>query len=122
MIEYRKGNIFDSKWNVLVNTINTQGVMGKGLAAETKKRFPEIMPSYKLACKNGLKGGDIQVYFTGNQYIVNFATKEKWQNPSEYEWIQRGLCNLYKYLKSITINNSNIIVAMPIVRMWSWWT
>lgn len=101
MIEYRKGNIFDARWNVLINTVNTEGIADKGLVLEVRKRFPEMMPSYKLACQKGLRGGDIQVYFTGNQYIVNLATKEKWKNPSEYMWIQKGLDNLKSWLDQL---------------------
>lgn len=68
------------------------------MALETKKRFPEIIPSYLKACKDGMSGGDIHVFHTGNQYIVNFATKEDWKNPSKYEYIEKGLFKLKEWL------------------------
>lgn len=102
MVKFTSGNMFDTQWKILVNTVNTQGIMGKGVALETKKRFPEIMSSYKNACRRGMRGGDIHIYPTGNQYIVNFATKEDWRNPSTYEWIQKGLYNLKNWLDKLS--------------------
>jgi hypothetical protein len=48
-----------------------------------------------------MTGGDIHVYNTGNQYIVNLATKEKWRNPSSYLWIEKGLTNLKEWLDKL---------------------
>ena len=51
MIEYIEGDILDSPAQVIVNTVNTVGVMGKGLALEFKKRYPKMFDKYKIACE-----------------------------------------------------------------------
>lgn len=97
MIVFKTGNIFNSECQTLVNTVNRNGVMGKGLALQFKKKFPEMFDEYKLACK--LKqihiGGDIMVWDYIDMFkpkkILCFATKEDWWNPSKLEWIERGL-------------------------------
>ena len=105
MIVFKKGNIFDSDCQTLVNTVNRNGVMGKGLALQFKKRYPEMFDEYRLACK--MKqihiGGDIMVWDYVDLYkpkkILCFATKEDWWNPSKLVWIERGLkmfVNTYK--------------------------
>jgi len=53
MIKYIEGNILESKAEALVNTVNTVGVMGKGIALRFKKTFPENFKKYVKACKNG---------------------------------------------------------------------
>lgn len=94
--------MFQSNFKILVNTTNCVGIMGKGIAYEIKKRYPEIMPSYVKACKNKeLRPGGILVFNTGNQYIVNLATKDDWKNPSKYEWIKIGVKNLRDWLDKI---------------------
>lgn len=105
MIVFKKGNIFDSDCQTLVNTVNRNGVMGKGLALQFKQRYPEMFDEYRLACK--LKqihiGGDLWVWDYVDLYkprkILCFATKEDWWNPSKLVWIERGLqmfVNTYK--------------------------
>lgn len=105
MIVFKKRNIFDSDCQTLVNTVNRNGVMGKGLALQFKKRYPEMFDEYRLACK--MKqihiGGDIMVWDYVDLYkpkkILCFATKEDWWNPSKLVWIERGLkmfVNTYK--------------------------
>ena len=97
MIKYIKGNIFKTNAAAIVNPVNTQGVMGKGLALEFKKRYPENYKSYKKAChKNLCKIGKIHTFKLQNndsnlKYIMNFPTKHYWNNPSELEYIVKGL-------------------------------
>ena len=64
MIVFKKGNIFDSDCQTLVNTVNRNGVMGKGLALQFKQRYPEMFDEYKWACKNKQIhiGGDIWLW------------------------------------------------------------
>lgn len=50
MITYVKGDIFSSPSKIIVNTVNTVGVMGKGVALEFKKRYPDMFLSYKSLC------------------------------------------------------------------------
>ena len=97
MIVFKKGNIFDSDCQTLVNTVNRNGVMGKGLALQFKQRYPEMFDEYKLACKRKqiYIGGDLWVWDYVDLYkprkILCFATKEDWWRPSKLVWIERGL-------------------------------
>ena len=53
MIIFKQGNLFDSECQTLVNTVNRNGVMGKGIALQFKKRYPKMFNEYKIACKPG---------------------------------------------------------------------
>ena len=92
MIIYTKTNIFESNADVLVNTVNTVGVMGKGLAKEFKRLYPEMFHSYQKYCENNrFTIGKLQIYKTSNKWILNFPTKENWRNASKVEYIELGL-------------------------------
>lgn len=92
MIEYIEGDIFDSPAQVIVNTVNTVGVMGKGLALAFKKRYPDMFESYKKVCeKNQLSIGKLMLYQEADHWILLFPTKENWRNPSKLEYIEKGL-------------------------------
>src|ERR1035437_4255657 len=89
-------SIFDSDAQVLVNTVNTVGVMGKGLALAFKQRYPEIFVPYKAACDQR-KVCIGRMFFTPTddcRYVCNFPTKEHWRNPSKLIYIDLGLDNL----------------------------
>ena len=76
------GNIFDSKCSTLVNTVNCAGVMGKGIALEFKKRYPEMFREYQILCKEGkVQPGKPYLYhdLTGAS-IINFPTKDHWRS------------------------------------------
>lgn len=93
MITYAKGSIFDSQAKILVNPVNTVGVMGKGLALQFKQRWPTMFKCYKLACDMGvLEIGDLYAY-KGEQgpVILCFPTKKHWRDPSKVEYIEAGL-------------------------------
>lgn len=99
MIEYRTGDLLESGADILVNTVNCNGVMGKGIALQFKKKFPNMFVQYKDDCKMGkLEPGGIYVYHDQEQHIINFATKKNWWEPSEYKWIDDGLSNLKWFL------------------------
>jgi O-acetyl-ADP-ribose deacetylase (regulator of RNase III)/uncharacterized protein YwgA len=115
MIHYIQGNLFDSKAQALVNTVNTHGVMGKGIALQFKKLFPQNFKLYSQACKSeniGIgklfvtKDQNIQ---TGEKIIVNFPTKKDWRNPSEYSYIEKGLDDLLIKIESYQIQS----IAIP---------
>lgn len=92
MIEYIEGNIFNSPAQVIVNTVNTVGVMGKGLALSFKKRYPEMFEAYKKACdKHQLTIGKLMLYYAPDHWILMFPTKESWRNPSKMEYLEAGL-------------------------------
>ena len=96
-IERGHGNLLTAEVDALVNTVNTDGVMGKGLALQFKKAFPDAFKSYERACK----AGDVDVgrmhivqRLTAPQFIINFPTKKHWRNPSRLEWVESGLADL----------------------------
>lgn len=92
MIEYVKGNMFECDADCLINTVNCEGFMGKGIAYQFKLRFPENNKSYIKACKSGeLKVGKVHYYIENNITIVNFPTKNKWREDSRLEYIETGL-------------------------------
>jgi O-acetyl-ADP-ribose deacetylase (regulator of RNase III) len=98
VIRFLRGNLFDSDAEALVNTVNTHGVMGKGIALEFKKRFPANYEFYRQACEQGqVQIGKMLVFPTQSlqpQYIINFPTKQHWRGRSKLEYIQRGLQDL----------------------------
>jgi O-acetyl-ADP-ribose deacetylase (regulator of RNase III) len=93
-IKFIKGNIFNSKCQTIVNTINCVGVMGKGIALVYKLRYPKMFDEYKEHCKNKLFNiGVLWLYKKeqGAPWILNFPTKFDWKYPSKIEWIELGL-------------------------------
>ena len=116
MITFKTGNLFDSKCDTLVNTVNCVGVMGKGIALQFKEKYPHMFAEYKNVCAGksymGVgkleKGGDLWLFSLSNYFpmfnftpepikILCFATKEHWKNPSKIEWIERGLKTFSEY-------------------------
>lgn len=92
MIQYLSSSIFESPAQTLVNTVNTVGVMGKGIALGFKQVYPEMYERYRQLCKEGrLKIGLLFVYRTENKIVVNFPTKNHWRNPSQPRYIEAGL-------------------------------
>ncbi|WP_027708950.1 macro domain-containing protein [Zooshikella ganghwensis] len=116
MITFKQGNIFEDDAEALVNPVNCVGVMGKGLALEFKKRFPENFKSYKQQCTQKLLETG-KVYITEEQfdgskkYIVNFPTKMHWRGKSKLEYIQSGLEDLVIQCKNFSIKS----VAIPAI-------
>lgn len=115
MIEFIKGNILESNAEALINTVNTMGVMGKGIALQFKKNFPNNYKAYLQACKNHeMKIGRLFVNresstATGEKIIINFPTKTSWRKPSEYEYIEAGLSDLINVIDSYKISS----IAIP---------
>jgi O-acetyl-ADP-ribose deacetylase (regulator of RNase III) len=92
MILYVKGNLFNSPAQVLVNTVNTVGVMGKGVALEFKRLYPEMYKQYRALCEAGqFDIGMLWLYKSPNKWVLNFPTKKHWRNPSKVEYIEAGL-------------------------------
>lgn len=113
MITYKKGNLLEANAEALVNTVNTVGVMGKGIALMFKEKFPKNMSEYKNACAN--KQVQTGKMFVTRQetpiprWIVNFPTKEHWKNPSRLEWVISGLNDLRQFI----IENNVKSIAIP---------
>jgi O-acetyl-ADP-ribose deacetylase (regulator of RNase III) len=115
MIHFVTGNILDSSAQALVNTVNTMGVMGKGIALQFKKQFPNNYRIYKEVCEqNALQVGQLLILeedsmFSGKKVIINFPTKTNWRLPSEYEYIEAGL----KELKKVVLKRNIESIAIP---------
>lgn len=115
MIQYKTGNLLDSEAEALVNTVNTVGVMGKGIALQFKNMFPNNFKLYANACKNKeVKVGKLLVteeeaLLSGKKIIINFPTKTNWRLPSEYQYIESGLAVLVKVIKEKNIKS----IAIP---------
>lgn len=105
MIEWVHGDIFDSQCIALVNPVNCVGVMGKGLALQFKKEFPENFLAYQEACKQRTIGiGKLFIFEENEHIIINFPTKRHWRDPSRLSYIDLGLKDLLKYnFKSIAL-------------------
>lgn len=103
MITYTQGNLLDAPVEALVNTVNTVGVMGKGIALMFKERFPDNMKAYAHACKQKqVMTGKMFITETGElmgpRWIVNFPTKQHWRADSRMAWIEDGLQDLRRFL------------------------
>lgn len=111
MIKIKTGNIFESKAQTIVNTVNCIGVMGKGIALEFKMKFPEMFRDYEERCKNGdVKLGRPYLYKTlVHPWILNFPTKDHWRSVSNLKSIITGLKFLKAYYKEWDIKS----IAFP---------
>ena len=114
MIIYKKGNLLEAEAEALVNTVNTVGVMGKGIALMFKERFQDNYKRYVEASKaNKVRTGKMFVTeaneIDGPRWIVNFPTKRHWRPPSKMEWIEEGLKDLRLFL----VENKVKSVAIP---------
>jgi O-acetyl-ADP-ribose deacetylase (regulator of RNase III) len=113
MIRYTAGDLFDARTEAIVNTVNTIGVMGKGIALQFKQRFPENYEAYRNACEhNDLKVGQLLITQSSSlffRYIVNFPTKTHWKYPSKYEYIENGLRELRAKIAELNIKS----IAIP---------
>ena len=87
-----KGNIFTTKAQTIVNTVNCVGVMGAGIALEFRLREPEMYRKYVEICKNGkLSPGTLWLYKASQPQVLNFPTKKDWRHPSRIEYLEKGL-------------------------------
>jgi len=92
MLTYVTISLFNSPAQTLVNTVNTVGVMGKGIAAVFKELYPEMYQRYRRLCQEGeLDVGMLYIYRTPNKIIVNFPTKKHWRQRSLVQYIRTGL-------------------------------
>lgn len=99
LIKIIKDNIFNSTAQALVNPVNTNGVMSKGLAREFRDKYPLNFKNYAEKClKYRLHAGDILTFEENGRSIVNFATKDNWKNPSKIEWIHKGLLSVMDFI------------------------
>lgn len=114
MIRFTTGNLLDAEVDAIVNTVNTVGVMGKGIALMFKERFPENFKVYASSCKRGeVETGRMFVTasteLNGPRWIINFPTKRHWRNKTEMEWVKQGLIDLRRVIKEKDIHS----IAIP---------
>lgn len=118
MIKIVSGNIFESEMQTLVNAVNCVGVMGKGIALEFKKRFPEMYRDYTRRCRMGgvipgrpylyKAGGSAKINIKG-PWVLNFPTKGDWREPSKIEYMEEGLEYLRRHYAEWGISS----IAVP---------
>lgn len=87
-----RGNLFTSKCQTLVNTVNCVGVMGAGIAVEFRLRYPKMYSRYVEICQKKLMDvGQLWLYKSSERWILNFPTKKHWKNPSQVKFLELGL-------------------------------
>lgn len=114
MVRFRTGDILQTDAEALVNTVNCVGIMGRGVALQFKRAFPENFKAYKSACDRHLvQPGRMFVFETGYvdnpKYIINFPTKRHWKGNSRIEDIESGLRAFVDVIRRLQIHS----VAMP---------
>jgi O-acetyl-ADP-ribose deacetylase (regulator of RNase III) len=114
MIRYKTGNLLDAGTEALVNTVNTVGVMGKGIALMFKEAFPENFRQYAAAVQGcEVRTGQMFIYerhaLAGPRWIINFPTKQHWRGKSRIEWIESGLDDLVRVIREKGIRS----IAIP---------
>ena len=113
-MRFATGNLLEFKTDALVNTVNCVGIMGKGIALQFKKKFPENFKQYERACNSGeVQLGKMFIVpnnkLSAPHYIINFPTKDHWRNPSRLESIATGLQDLVAQIKKLNIKS----IAIP---------
>lgn len=114
MITFTQGNLLDAKVEAVVNTVNTVGIMGKGIALMFKERFPRNFEAYAQACAQGeVRIGEMFVTETGDmlgpRWIINFPTKTHWRAKTKIAWIEAGLVDLVRVIEDKAIRS----IALP---------
>lgn len=114
MITYGSGDLLAADTHAIINTVNCVGVMGKGIALQFKRRYPQMFKAYEKACKRGdVAIGKMFVAETGElegpKYIVNFPTKTHWRASSKLAYIEAGLVDLIRVIRELDIAS----VAVP---------
>ncbi len=112
MITYLNTDIFSSPAKALINAVNTEGVMGKGIAKQFKTLFPDMFAEYQRRCESGeLDIGKLHLFRTSNKWVLNFPTKKRWRNPSKKEYIEAGL----KWLSDNYIKYRIYSISFPLI-------
>ena len=116
MIQLQKGDILKADAEALVNTVNCVGVMGRGIALQFKKAYPDNFKKYKTACdQKEVRPGHMFIFETGNmfnpRYIINFSTKRHWRGKSHIENIESGLKALADEVRKHNIRS----IAIPLL-------
>lgn len=110
MIRLTQGNLLQANVEALVNTVNTEGVMGKGIALQFKRAFPDNFAAYESACRRRhVEVGKMFVFeaagVDGPRWIINFPTKKHWRQPSTMGYIRDGLADLVQVTQQLGIRS-----------------
>jgi len=113
-IKLTTGDLLKERVDAIVNTVNTVGVMGKGIALQFKRKWPANTQAYEAACKRGeVVPGKMFVFDNGGlvepKFIINFPTKRHWRQPSQMSDIDAGLVDLIARIKDLNIQS----IAIP---------
>ncbi len=114
MIIESSGDLLKADVDAVVNTVNCVGVMGKGIALQVKRRYPEVFKEYERRCKDGtVQIGTMLPVETGElerpHWVINFPTKTHWRSPSKLSYISQGLDDLQRVVKDLGLRS----VAIP---------
>jgi O-acetyl-ADP-ribose deacetylase (regulator of RNase III) len=113
MTERGSGNLLEARVEALVNTVNTEGVMGKGIALQFKKAFPTSYDPYRKECDAGrMQIGKVLVVHLGTlvpRYIIHFPTKKHWRSRSKLDYVKQGLVDLVVQVRALGIRS----IAIP---------
>jgi O-acetyl-ADP-ribose deacetylase (regulator of RNase III) len=110
MFIYTTGDMFKSEADCLINTVNCEGYMGKGIAYQFKLLFPENNKDYINACKSGsLRIGKLHYFTENGKTLINFPTKNKWRENSQIEYIEKGLNEFVRLLPTLNVHT----IAVP---------
>lgn len=112
MIQIVTGNIFTSKCQTIVNTVNCVGVMGAGIAYECRLRYPKMYERYVQLCKDKqILIGTLWLFKGEDKWILNFPTKFHWKYESKPEYLEKGLRKFVETFKEKGITS----VAFPLL-------
>lgn len=110
LLTYTTGDLLKSSAEALVNTVNCEGYMGKGIAYQFKLQFPRNNEDYVRACRSGaFTIGKLHYYRERDKTIINFPTKNKWREKSQMEYIEKGLDQLVNLIKKLNLSS----IAIP---------
>lgn len=114
MITYMQGNLLEADVEAVVNTVNTVGIMGKGIALMFKEQFPRNFEAYARACDAGeMRIGKMFVTenreLFGPRWIINFPTKTHWRVKTKIGWVEEGLKDLVRVIREKDIHS----IAIP---------
>lgn len=114
-MRFTTGNLLESRADAVVNTVNTVGIMGKGIALMFKEAFPANFREYEAACRRGdVRTGKMFVterpaLMGPPRWIINFPTKQHWRGRTRLEWIEAGL----EDLRNVVIEKNIVSIALP---------
>lgn len=102
--------MFTTDAECVVNTVNTVGVMGKGVALECKKRYPAMFEVYKRLCEqHKIAIGVLYIWTCPDKRVLLFPTKKHWRNPSKLEYLEKGLDSFKRNYKKMGLKS----IAFP---------